>query len=206
MTSFMDDIHVMLCSARDNQRALAQSKYLKMKFSFFGIQKPNLVALQRDLFKKYPIATEAELIALIKVLWSKNEREYHYTACALAQKYHHLWTPAILELFDTMLRTNSWWDTVDTIAPHLVGSLAMKFPDLKATIQGWIKDENMWVRRAALLYQLRYKQNTDYAVLFSLCQKTMHEKEFFIRKAIGWSLREYSKIDPIKVRAFYRRK
>jgi len=101
-----------------------------------------------------------------------------------------------------MIRTNSWWDTVDTIAPNLVGHLVKTHHELTKLMDQWIEDPYLWIRRAALLHQLRWKEMTDEETLFRYCQKTMHEKDFFIRKAIGWVLREYSKTNPRSVKKF----
>ena len=95
----------------------------------------------------------------------------------------------------------SWWDTVDGIAP-CVGELVRQDPSLAATMDLWIGDQDMWLRRIAILYQLRYKAATDADRLFSYCELRGHETEFFIRKAIGWALREYAKTDPAAVRGF----
>jgi 3-methyladenine DNA glycosylase AlkD len=186
----------------NSEIAHAQSKYLKNQFVFLGIKKPVLFDIQKAINKEYRITTAAQLAETIQSLWCKKEREYHYSACLIAQHYHRLWTPAMLDLFEQMIRTHSWWDTVDTIAVHLVGKLLTIYPDLKKHMNIWSVDENMWVRRAALLFQLRYKHSTDYELLFLYCTKMMHEKEFFIRKAIGWVLREYSKTDRHKVALF----
>eukprot|EP01087_Luapelamoeba_hula_P014055 TRINITY_DN4057_c0_g1_i2.p1 TRINITY_DN4057_c0_g1~~TRINITY_DN4057_c0_g1_i2.p1 ORF type:complete len:122 (+),score=10.59 TRINITY_DN4057_c0_g1_i2:413-778(+) len=101
-----------------------------------------------------------------------------------------------------MIRNKSWWDTVDIIASNLVGSLVTQFPQLSATMDNWISDEHLWVRRTALIHQLKYKAATNTDRLYSYIGQLMHEQDFFIRKAIGWALREYSKTDPDSVRDF----
>lgn len=196
------ELHHALNAYAHTQRAIAQAAYMKNKFSFLGIQKPGRARLEKEIFKQYPLTTEKELIEALQLLWQKDEREFHYSACELALYYKKLWTPHIFPLFESMIRTKSWWDTVDDIAANMVGMLIFKYPELTAHMDNWITDEHMWIRRSALLFQLRWKINTNTQRLFSYCTTTMHEKEFFIRKAIGWVLREYSKTNQTAVRDF----
>jgi len=121
----------------------------------------------------------------------------------LALKYNHLWTTATLDTFQTMIRKKSWWDCVDQIGCNLVGSLIKKFPLLVDQMDVWISDrDSFWIRRSALIFQLKYKHNTDKERLFRYIIATMHEDEFFIQKAIGWTLREYSKSNKKDVKKF----
>lgn len=108
----------------------------------------------------------------------------------------------MLETFERMLRQKAWWDTVDLISSKLVGLLLQKFPELVRRMENWIQDDFLWIRRCALIFQLSYKAATDEAMLFRFCMLRMHEEGFFIRKAIGWALRQYSKTNPDAVRRF----
>ena len=182
--------------------AQEQSAYMRNQFIYHGIKKPVLAQVQKEWRKSFALKHEHELITLTKALWLKPQREYQYVAIELAQKHHKLWSPEIFELFEHLIRTKSWWDSVDTIASNLVGKLLVKYPELQAHMDAWILDENVWIRRTALIYQLKYKAQTNHEKLFFYCSQTMHEKEFFIRKAIGWALREYSKTDPIRVKNY----
>lgn len=103
------------------------------------------------------------------------------------------------------MTTTSWWDTVDLLAAHVVGTLVAADPRLGADMDVWIADEDLWVARTALLHQLRYKERTDTDRLFAHCLRRSAHPDFFIRKAIGWALREYAKTDPAAVRAFVTR-
>ena len=189
-------------SAADSARAQAQAAYMKHKFQFFGISKPERAQLEKEFFKSCPITSHDELKQILTILWNKPQREFQYTACELAQKHHKLWTPDFFEVFESMIRTHSWWDSVDTIASNMVGKLLLKYPELQNSMDAWIDDDNFWIQRTALLFQLRYKEKTDEQKLFGYCKKRAHEKEFFIRKAIGWALREYSKTNPKSVKEF----
>lgn len=107
----------------------------------------------------------------------------------------------MLSVFSELAQQRSWWDSVDPLA-SLVGKLLLQYPDLRAKMWDWAKDDCMWIRRVALIHQLTYKEKTDEKMLFELCKQLAHEEEFFIRKAIGWCLRQYSKTKPAVVRAF----
>lgn len=180
----------------------AKEAYMRHKFVFFGLQRPVRTLLQKQVFKAHPVRTIDDLTTLVVQLWALQERELHYVAVDLLQQYKKLWNHDTLRLLEHCIVTNSWWDTIDDLAANCVGDLCAKFPELVATMDQWIVHENFWLRRTALLFQLRYKTKTDTERLFAYCRATMHEKEFFIRKAIGWVLREYSKTDPHKVSAF----
>jgi len=188
--------------AENSLIATPMAAYMKNRFPFLGIKKPRRALIQKESFTKYPLKSEDELIAALQLLWDKPEREYQYTACDLAYKYKKLWTPTMLPVFESLISTKSWWDTVDILASKMVGTLLAQCPELKNEMNRWIDDKNLWIRRTALIYQLSYKEATDKKRLFEYCTKTMHEKEFFIRKAIGWSLRQYSRTNPQAVKAF----
>jgi 3-methyladenine DNA glycosylase AlkD len=101
-----------------------------------------------------------------------------------------------------LIVTRSWWDTVDALAAHLVGSLVRRHPGLVSTMDEWIDDDNLWVIRTALLHQLTYREATDHVRLFDYCLRQAHHRDFFIRKAIGWALRSYARTAPDDVRRF----
>jgi 3-methyladenine DNA glycosylase AlkD len=104
---------------------------------------------------------------------------------------------------EQLITTKSWWDTVDAIAPKAVGKIADKFPEVvPETIDGWATHDYMWLKRAAILFQLKYKQKTDEELLYQYIRQNAASKEFFIQKAIGWALREYSKTNPASVKKF----
>ena len=189
-------------SVSDQSIALKQSAYMRDQFPFLGIKKPLRARIQKEVFHTHPLSTEHDLIVILASLWKEKEREFQYTALDLAYRYKKLWTPAIFTSFKECICTKSWWDTVDTIASKLIGTLLATYPELQNTMDLWIDDDTMWLRRTALIYQLSYKENTDKERLFNYCKKRMCEQEFFIRKAIGWALRQYSRTNPNAVREF----
>ena len=198
----IQDLEKLFTSAANPAVASKQSAYLRNLFPFFGIAKPERAVLEKEIFKKTKIENLSSLQKILLKLWEKDQREFHYAALTLAQRYRKIMTPAILPTLETMIRNQSWWDTVDTIAPNLIGYLVKTYPELTPVMDRWIEDSYLWIRRAALLHQLRWKQETDEKKLFTFCAKICHEKEFFIQKAIGWVLREYSKTNPKAVGKF----
>ncbi len=198
----INDLETVFNSVANPKVALKQSAYLRNLFPFLGITNPQRQLLEKEVFKKTKLNNLDNLQKILLILWKQEQREYHYTALCLAQRHRKLFTPEILPTFEMMIRSQSWWDTVDTISPNLVGHLVKTHPHLISIMDRWIEDPYLWIRRAALLFQLRWKENTHEEILFSYCQKTFHEKDFFIRKAIGWSLREYSKTNPAAVKKF----
>ncbi|MDX8431745.1 MAG: DNA alkylation repair protein [Candidatus Algichlamydia australiensis] len=188
-------------NAAEEERS-GMEAYLKNHFPFYGIKKPLRAILMKETCRKFPIKTQTDLFKIIKTLWGEKKRELHYAAIDIADHNHKLFDQNALGIFEELLRKNSWWDTVDRISSTHIGPLSLKFPKLNCEIDRWILDKNMWIRRSAIIYQLKHKEKTDEQRLFSHCKSCMHEQEFFIRKAIGWALRQYSKTNPESVKKF----
>jgi 3-methyladenine DNA glycosylase AlkD len=185
----------------DSQEAIAikQKAYMRDQFEFLGLTSSARRQLQKVIFRSHPVRDEKELIAVLERLWEREEREYHYCALDLAKYHRKKWTAHSLPVFEKMIRCKSWWDTVDDLAINLVGPL---LNDDLLLMDEWIQDPYLWIRRSALICQIKRKAATDATKLFTYCQQTAHEKDFFIRKAIGWALREYAKYHPQAVRNF----
>ena len=124
-----------------------------------------------------------------------DEREFQYGALDFGKQFKKLFTPESILFIGECVTTKSWWDTVDTVASHVTGAVVYQYPKTGKVMDKWIDDENMWIRRTAILHQLNFKDRTNEERLFCYCEKRMHESEFFIRKAIGWALRQYSYVD-----------
>lgn len=202
MNTFITGLRSLFIAHANPERAAGQGAYMRHQFVFIGLPTPLRKELQKESFKKDQPTSYNKLIQMMAELWAQEERDFHYAALDLAFIHKKLWTPALLPFLIERAQEQSWWDTIDYIAPRLVGPLVQKFSLLTADVQSLLTHHNFWVRRIALLYQLKYKTGTDQNFLFDACRFCMSEKEFFIRKAIGWALREYSKTDPIAVRAF----
>lgn len=134
---------------------------------------------------------------VVKTLWQKPEREYQYAAQELAAKYLRHSDKRDIDLFEWMITTKSWWDTVDFIASTIVGNYFKHFPDqLPEKNEDWLHSGDIWLQRTTLIFQLKYKEKVDEQLLVDNIRRLNGTNEFFINKAIGWALREYGKVNP----------
>lgn len=194
-------------AAKQNpENAFAMAKYMKNNFPFFGIKTDERRRISKEIRKenKQEITANAREIAL--ALYSKKEREFHYCAIEiLIKELKGSYKKEDIQLIEKLIITNSWWDSVDTIAKYILGEYLLEFPlETQNVTERFSNSENMWLNRSAILFQLGYKQKTNPAFLFSECIKQAHSKEFFIQKAIGWALREFAKTNPEAVKQFVR--
>lgn len=189
-------------AARDPARAVPMAAYMRDQFPFLGIPRPALRALTRQVLAGLARPGEADLTAVALACWQRPEREYQYFACAWLRRHARGCGPGFITTAQHLIVHRSWWDTVDTLAAHLVGTLVAQHPQLVAVIDAWLTDPDRWLVRAAILHQLTFKEATDAARLFRYCAAQGGNEDFFIRKAIGWALREYARTDPAAVRRF----
>jgi 3-methyladenine DNA glycosylase AlkD len=188
--------------AGDPSRAAGAAAYMRNQFAFLGLTSPRMTALNREVLAGLAAPTEADLVAVAQACWARPEREYQYFACAYLRRYVRVGSAALLATVRELITTKSWWDTVDTLAAHTVGPLVAAHPVLLSTMDSWVEDDNLWLVRTAILHQLRYKERTDAQRLFRYCARQAAHRDFFVRKAIGWALREYARTDPAAVRSF----
>lgn len=203
MQKHIDLLTQMFEKSRNLQDAEPMKKYMKDHFPFLGIKSPLRKELEKQFFKETNLLKEPFNQEFVLELWNKDEREYQYTALVYLEKSLKKLQKEDLHFLENLIVTKSWWDTVDALAPKPVGEIAQKYPEvIKETINGWAANENLWLRRASILFQLKYKQQTNENLLYQYIQKNADSKEFFIQKAIGWALREYSKTNPASVKEF----
>ncbi len=192
-----------LDAIRDPQRAKEMAAYMKTDMPFFGVKATERKKIERLIPKHFPVANRKQYDRNVRELWNQPERECKYLAISTARAFSAYIDSSSLPLYRTMIIQGAWWDLVDEIAVHLVGEVLRKQPEkVYPLMDAWIEDDDLWVRRTAILCQIRFKEKTDRERLFAYCLNHAHEKDFFIRKAIGWALREYSKTDPEKVLDF----
>ncbi|MBD0335470.1 MAG: DNA alkylation repair protein [Cyanobacteria bacterium Co-bin13] len=178
-------------------------RYMRDQFDFLGIKTPQRRALLKDFLARYGPPELAELEDWVLPLWALPQREYQYAALDLLERLIRRLPAEKLPLLEHLIVTKSWWDTVDMVASHLVGNLLARHPEIRdPVVERWRVSENFWLRRTTLLFQLHYKNRTDRQLLFALIQSNLESREFFIQKAIGWALREYSKHEPEAVLTF----
>ena len=196
----------------DSSKATAMRKYMKDQFAFFGVQSARRrESLERSLRAVYP-STErsaysavppSAVLPLAEALFARNERELHLDAVDILTKRAEALSVQDLPSLERLIMTKSWWDTVDLLASGCVGSVVLRSRRAGSEVMdAWIRSPNMWVRRAALLHQLKYKERTDEERLFGYIRRCLHEREFFITKAIGWVLRQHARLEPRAVQRF----
>lgn len=199
----LNSLEILLLKAVDTQDRLQMEAYMRNQFSFLGVKAPKRTAIQKIWFKELK-ANEFDFWKLIHDLWDKKEREYQFIAVDLMKKrsIKQMEIEDIKQLEFTII-TKSWWDTVDLIASNYLGKYFLKFPEQIETVcNEWLKSDNLWLQRSCLLFQLKYKEETDFGRLTQTIKELKHIDEFFIQKAIGWSLRQYSKFSPTEVHDF----
>ncbi|GIF67842.1 hypothetical protein Ais01nite_58770 [Asanoa ishikariensis] len=184
---------------RDPDRATAMRAYMRDQFDFLGIMSPRQRALARQATAGAAKPGRDDLLALADACWERPEREYQYFACDYLRRHVAVLGPDALPAVRRLITTKPWWDTVDVLAARVVGPLVRGHG---AVMDTWIEDDDLWVIRTALLHQLFYKGDTDAERLFDYCVRQKAHTDFFVRKAIGWALREYAKTDPEAVRGF----
>lgn len=198
----MDRLSRAYEAARDPDRAAPMAAYMRDQFRFLGIPGPAQKALTREVLAGLGRPTEPDLAAVARACWRLPEREYKYFACGLLRRHARGCGPGFIDTARHLVVTHSWWDTVDALAAHLVGPLVGQHPELVAVTDTWLTDSDRWLVRTAILHQLTCKEATDPGRLFRYCTVQAHHPDFFVRKAIGWALREYAKTDPAAVRTF----
>jgi 3-methyladenine DNA glycosylase AlkD len=190
-------------AGRDPVRAAGMATYLRDQFPCAGITLPRLTAIYRDAAAGLPPpAGQAEVTAVTLACWELPEREYQYLGCTHLRRHAGLLDAASMPVLERLVTTKSWWDTVDELTTHVVGPLVAAHPELRSVMDRWVEADDFWLARAAILHQERWKRRTDATVLFAYCLRSAGDREFFVRKAIGWALRSYAKVEPDAVAAF----
>ena len=162
-----------------------------------GIKSPERRELKAQFLLQYGYPETGQLDEIARECWELPQREYEYFIMEILDSFAKKAEDGRIGLYEYMIETKSWWDTVDFIAANLVGIHFRKYPEqIVPCTKKWMDSGNMWLQRTSLLFQLRYKKETDLELLMDYVGRLQGSKEFFINKAIGWALREYSKTDP----------
>ena len=187
----------------DPPQAVPMKKYMRDQFEYLGIKTPQSVALIKGFIKEHGFPPINKLDVIARDLWSLPQREFQYTAIGLLGKFEKKVEPEFITTIEYLIVTKSWWDTVDALAGHAVGSQFKRFPDVREKyLKKWRKSDNFWLRRTTLLFQLGYKKETDFDLLCGIIKENLGSDEFFINKAIGWALRQYAHTNPMPIRKF----
>jgi 3-methyladenine DNA glycosylase AlkD len=183
------------------ERAAQQQAYMKSEMPYLGIQAAELRRTAKHVFRDHPLATQVEWHDEIAKLWrTARFREYRYASIELmaVPRYKKAWLDlSTLPLIREMIETGAWWDYVDVLAVHHVGALLKSEPaSMYKTLRTWSHDPHLWIRRTAILAQLKFATEVNVEFLEYAIEGSIEDKDFFARKAIGWVLREYSRTDP----------
>ena len=184
-------------------QAVAMSHYMRDQFEYPGIKSPQNAEILKEFIAQSGLPPLAHLDAIARDLWNLPQREFQYAAMSLIGKVEKNLEPEFITTVEYLLVTKSWWDTVDSLAGHTVGTHFKRFPNVREKyLKKWRKSDNFWLRRTTLLFQLGYKKETDFDLLCELVKENLGSDEFFINKAIGWALRQYAHTNPAPVRKF----
>jgi 3-methyladenine DNA glycosylase AlkD len=194
-----------LAELADPAKAPGMQAYMKSAMPFLGVQKPARTQLGQRLFAEHVLPGRATWLRVIRSLWREaTYREERYVAIDLTghPAYAAWQDPALLRLYDELIVTGAWWDHVDEVASRRVGPILRDRPDVVTpVIRAWATDRDRWKRRTAVICQLRSKADTDTDLLTDCIEANIDDSDFFLRKGIGWALREYAKTNPAWVHA-----
>ncbi|MFD0659220.1 DNA alkylation repair protein [Thermocatellispora tengchongensis] len=198
-----DAVRDALKAAAEPDKAEAMRAYMKSDLPFLGVQAtPRRAALKR-VFAEHRIATAPEWRRTVLSIWREAEyREERYAAIELSGfRYYKSWqTLYTLPMYEEMIVSGAWWDYVDELAIHRIGHLLLTFPDtMRPLMLEWSRDADLWKRRTSILCQNKFRDRTDLGLLYACIENSLSDTDFFARKAIGWALREYAKVDPREV-------
>jgi 3-methyladenine DNA glycosylase AlkD len=190
-------------TARDPEAAGPMVAYMRNQFPYLGIRASEQGRIFRSVTAGLPSpAGDADLAAVALACWERPEREYQYFGASYLRKHVGRASPAFVPMLEWLIVTKSWWDTVDTLAVHVAGPLVLRSPEVRTATDRWLESDDIWLARTAILHQERCGARTDPDVLFAYCLRRAGDREFFIRKAIGWALRSYAKFAPDAVAGF----
>ncbi len=203
MQSFeMTSVRLALVEVADPEKAEPMAAYMKGHFTFLGVSAADRRSVSQEIIHWAKSADPDELLALVSELWNEPEREFHYVGMDLIRAGATHLRSTDLQAVRGFITKTPWWDTVDSLAVHTVGTMVSNHPELVFDMDDWIESDDIWIARTAMLHQLMYKDRTDTNRLFTYCEMRMDHTDFFMRKAIGWALRQYARTDPASVVEF----
>lgn len=194
---FVELLEIEFQRQANDHRSISQKAYMRNQFEYFGLDAATRRQIQKPFLLTKFLPSKKEGFKIVRELWKMPHRDFQYVAQELAFKYVKVLEKEDIDLFEYMVTNKSWWDTIDYIAPKLIGNYFKKFPEHRELyIQKWIASNHIWLQRSAILFQLKYKSDLDMKFLERIILSLNNTDEFFINKAIGWVLREYSRTNP----------
>ena len=190
-----------LAAVADASKAPDMARYLKTEMPFYGVQKSGRVPILKELARRFPPDSRSDYFTLVGSLWALPHREEKYLAIGAARSHDRFVTKASVPFYRRLIVEGAWWDLVDEVATKLSGKVLLRQRQIMTpTILTWLNHRSLWLRRSAIISQVGH--NTDTDLLFHCCADRAHETDFFIRKAIGWALRDYAWTSPEPVARF----
>lgn len=197
------ELESLLIQHKNEEYALKMKAYMKGKFEYYGIRAPKRKELTKPYIKAHKNTEWNEIKSIVDDLWDSPYRDGQYIGMDLLSKHLKKLEEDDLLFLQNLITSKSWWDSVDWLASHAVGSYFNMYPQNKyEVIEKWMDSENLWLKRASIIHQLFYKNKTDRDLLAALIIDQKGSKEFFINKACGWALRQYSRTNPTWVEEF----
>lgn len=200
-------IHRALRAVADPERAPAMQAYMKSEMPYLGVSADAMRRVAKEVFAAHPLGSAEQWRADVLAIWrGARFREERYVAVELTgDRRARAWqTLDALPMYEELIVSGAWWDYVDLVAAQRIGGILKRENGMKKVLRRWAKDEDMWKRRTAILAQLTFKKETDVELLYDCIAPSIGSKEFFLRKAIGWALRQYARTDPDEVRRYVR--
>lgn len=195
-----EEMFIALENKKDEERAAQMSAYMKNKFPFLGIPRPKLIKIVKPYIKSAAKNADVDW-DFINLCWEKDYREAQYVGTEYIKSIQKKLTDRDLDKIKKLIVTKPWWDVADVL-DKVIGNLSLKYPSVNDEMLVWSMSDNLWLRRVAINYQRKLKEKTDTELLEQIICNNLGTNEFFINKAIGWILREYSKVNPDWVRKF----
>lgn len=194
----LNELIRLLEDHRNEENQVGMVKYMRNQFPYLGIKTPQ----RRELVKEYMKELKVLSMEEVKTLYNKPEREFKYVAIGILTKFQKNLSVENFDEIKELSLIEPWWDTIDSIGPLIYGPMALRDKEVKEKLRELINADSIWLRRISILFQLKYKEKMDEKFLTEAILANSDTREFFLNKAIGWILREYSKTNPRFVREF----
>ena len=199
----LDSLERHFVASADPGRAEPMASYMRDQFPFYGIGAKDRTDIHKAVFAERPLPLDPfDLERFVDRCLERPQREWHYTAVAALRRRGRRLDAENWPAVRRVATTHAWWDTIDELAKHVAGRIVRHDPGQVAVMDEWVRSDDLWVARVAILHQLGFKAATDVDRLFGYCDLRADETDFFYRKAIGWALRQYAYEDPEAVRAY----
>jgi 3-methyladenine DNA glycosylase AlkD len=205
MHAYTRELKELFLRHANPKNAGPMKRYMRDQFEYVGLKHPEFTVLLRRHIGAHGLPTLDQLDGILRDLWALPQREFQYAALSLLARSEAQLPAAFIRTLEYLIVTKSWWDTVDTVGAGTVGVHFRRYPKVRdRTLARWRKSKDFWLRRACILFQLNYKGDTDFRLMQAIILENLGSTEFFINKAIGWALRQYTRVNPQAVRKFVR--